>query len=635
MKPRLVAISGPAAGQTFPLLTKPFTIGRSADCDLRLESLEISRRHCELLPGSDGGYTLQDLGSRHGVFVNGRPVRQHQLVHSDLLTLGGSVLLFLLNDTDTRGIEPRESARLAGSRRTTGRSTFARRATEILLLDPAHLDAELPVQARIARDLQTLLRWSTELQGPLLPEQCGERVVAALLEALPAQRTQVLWWQPGDEQPQVLAQRSRQVEPGPASRDGIAADGIAANRTLVETIVEKAVHERCTQLTDSTLGTRVAAPLLDPAGESVLAVLTGETHVAGAFDAHHLDLLEGLSAVASLALANSLQLQRLEAENRRLQAQQLQHDLIGASAAMRRLLDLIGKVARSDTTVLLRGESGTGKELTAQAIHRSSARSAGPFVAVNCATLSETLLESELFGHEKGAFTGAVARKPGKFETAGGGTLFLDEVGEIPPPIQAKLLRVVQERQFERVGGTRPIDVDVRIVAATNRDLEAAIRAGEFREDLYYRLKVITLEPPPLRQRRDDIPLLCSHFLAVQGRRLGRLGVTVSQAAERCLQAYDWPGNVRELGNVIERALVLGETDVVEPEDLPEEVRESTAEVPSEFQAALVEFKRKLILDAYRAAGGDYGVTADRLGIHVNSLHRMIRRLGIKDQLDE
>jgi two-component system response regulator HydG len=366
----------------------------------------------------------------------------------------------------------------------------------------------------------------------------------------------------------------------------------------------------------------------------VLGLVYGDSPSRTVFDERHLELLGALAGIGSLALRNALHLRRLERETRRLRAHQLDHDLVGESPPMQRLLDLVARVARADTTVLIRGESGTGKELVAQALHRSSERADGPFVAINCATLSETLIESELFGHEKGAFTGAVARSIGELEVADGGTLFLDEVGEIPLGLQAKLLRVLQERQFVRVGGTRPIATDVRIVAATNRDLEAAVREGRFREDLYYRLKVIALETPPLRERPDDIPLLARHFLALHGRRLGRRGVALSRAAERCLRTYPWPGNVRELGNVVERALVLGDTEEVRPEDLPDEVAEGTAEMPGSFQAALHETKKKLVLDAWRKAGGDYAGAAAILGVHVNSLHRMIRRLDLKDRLD-
>ncbi|HJX28805.1 MAG TPA: sigma 54-interacting transcriptional regulator, partial [Thermoanaerobaculia bacterium] len=315
----------------------------------------------------------------------------------------------------------------------------------------------------------------------------------------------------------------------------------------------------------------------------------------------------------------------------------LAHDMIGESPRMKEVYRLLGRAAATDSTVLLRGESGTGKELAAHALHQGSPRAGRPFVAVNCATFSETLLESELFGHERGAFTGAVARQIGKAEAADGGTLFLDEVGEIPLPLQAKLLRFLQERQIERVGSTRPIQVDVRLVAATNRELEKAIREGTFREDLYYRLNVITLHLPPLRERREDVPLLASHFAALTSRRLGRPVAGFTPEARACLMRYNWPGNVRELSNAVERAIVLGEENLIRPEDLPETVLESAS--PSEIQLGdfherVQETKRQLILSAVAEAEGNITRAAARLGLQPTYLHRLIRNLDLRSQLE-
>ena len=308
------------------------------------------------------------------------------------------------------------------------------------------------------------------------------------------------------------------------------------------------------------------------------------------------------------------------------------HGLVGESAAMDELLDFIARVGPVDSTVLLRGESGTGKELAARAIHQVSPRAEGPFVAINCASLSDTLLESDLFGHERGAFTGAVERKIGKLEAAAGGTLFLDEVGEMPATIQSRLLRVLQERRFERVGGTAPIEVDLRLVAATNRDLEAAIGTGAFREDLFYRLNVIACSLPPLRERRQDVPLLARHFAARHGKRLHRTGVGLEPAALKALVAYDWPGNIRHLSNAIERALVLGDGEMIRPEDLPDEVldQDSSGVVRSDYQTALFETKTRLLTTALAEADGNAAEAARQLGLHPNSFRRLMRQLGLK-----
>ena len=322
-----------------------------------------------------------------------------------------------------------------------------------------------------------------------------------------------------------------------------------------------------------------------------------------------------------------------DASSKRIRGSGLVHGLVGESPVMQRLLDFIERVARVDSTVSLRGESGTGKELVTRALHRASSRADGPFIEVNCATLSETLLESELFGHERGAFTGAVGRKIGRFEAAHGGTLFLDEVGEMPTNLQARLLRALQERRFERVGGRESIEVDVRVIAATNRDLEAAMRDGTFREDLFYRLNVLHYELPPLRERREDIPLLARHFARHHGERLHRLEVGIDSAALRALVAYDWPGNVRQLSNTLERALVLGDGEMIRPEDLPDEMLTDLSDelLLSDYQTAINETKRHLLTTALAEADGNAAAAGRRLGLHPNSFRRLMRQLGLRD----
>ena len=300
---------------------------------------------------------------------------------------------------------------------------------------------------------------------------------------------------------------------------------------------------------------------------------------------------------------------------------------------MRAVYELVRRVAPSDSTVLICGESGTGKELVARAIHRNSPRANRPFVAINCAGLSETLLESELFGHEKGAFTGATIRKQGKLEVAEGGTLFLDEVSEMPAVIQPKLLRCLQEREFERVGGTATIKADIRVIAATNKSLPEMVEAGTFRSDLYYRLNVVPLTMPPLRDRRDDIPALASHFIAKASQKCGSRIKQLSPEARSLLMTYDWPGNVRELENAIERAMVLGSADAILADDLPEAVLETgSAGVAgsAKYNDALREFKRQLVVQALRQGNGNYLEAAQVLGLHPNSLLRLIRNLGLK-----
>jgi DNA-binding NtrC family response regulator len=326
------------------------------------------------------------------------------------------------------------------------------------------------------------------------------------------------------------------------------------------------------------------------------------------------------------------------AEKRRLviENRQLREDLrskgdremvLGSSPKMRQVMSMVAKVAQSDVTVLIRGESGTGKELVAEAIHRRSPRLQGPMVVVNCAALAETLLESELFGHEKGAFTGAIKKKLGRFELAHGGSIFLDEVGDISPGLQAKLLRVLQEKKFVRVGGTETIAVDVRLIAATNRNLEQAIREGKFREDLYYRLSVFPIEVPSLRERPQDIPPLVEHFLKAHGRGLDDMDRNTMDQ----LVAYHWPGNVRELQNVIERAVILAGSDRIETSHLPFLTSSEAPDPSARGELNLEQLERDSILRALRQSGGNKTEAARLLGITRRALYSRMERLGLRE----
>jgi two-component system response regulator HydG len=302
--------------------------------------------------------------------------------------------------------------------------------------------------------------------------------------------------------------------------------------------------------------------------------------------------------------------------------------VLGDSTKMREAMDLVAKVAPSDITVLIRGESGTGKELVAEAIHARSPRASGPLVIVNCAALAENLLESELFGHERGAFTGAVRRKLGRFELAHGGSIFLDEIGDVTPALQAKLLRVLQEKRFVRVGGTETISVDVRLIAATNRNLEQAISQGLFREDLYYRLSVFPIHVPPLRERPEDIPALAEYFLGRRGRRLEHLD---PRALDQ-LVGYRWPGNVRELENVLERAVILAGSDRIGLSHLPLLSPTAVSSPSPEGELNLDRLERESILRALHQAGGNKAKAARLLGITRRALYSRMDRLGLRDQ---
>jgi two-component system response regulator HydG len=332
--------------------------------------------------------------------------------------------------------------------------------------------------------------------------------------------------------------------------------------------------------------------------------------------------------------------QRLVAENQSLKNEiklLTKREIVGNSPALRRVVDVATQAAPSTATVLVLGESGTGKELLARYIHDKSARAKGPFVAVNCAAIPETILESELFGHERGAFTGAVAKKDGRFAKAAGGTLFLDEIGELSPAVQVKLLRVLQEGEYEPVGGNT-VRADVRVVAATNRDLQAEVAAGRFREDLYYRLNVIAITAPALRARREDIPLLVDHFLGLYCAKNGRPRLKITRGALDRMLDYAWPGNVRELENVIERAVVLSRSAELTEQDLPDSIANATPQAPSALSfpvgTPLAEIELRVIRDTLRHTKGDKSLAAQLLGISTRTIYRKLDGTGEEGQAE-
>jgi DNA-binding NtrC family response regulator len=383
-----------------------------------------------------------------------------------------------------------------------------------------------------------------------------------------------------------------------------------------------------------------------------VVVLTAHGSIEAAVRAVHLGARDFLQKPFDTAHLELVVERTLEGGRLRRRVAQLQtelsgrHSLVpGDSPAMREAVHTAERAAASQATVLLLGESGSGKEVLARYIHQRSDRARGPFVAVNCATLTGELLESELFGHERGAFTGAVRDKPGRLEQAAGGTLFLDEIGEMSPELQAKFLRVLQEREFRRVGGTCVRKADVRVVAATHRDLGRAVPEGRFREDLYYRLNVISIRVPPLRERPEDVPALLEHFLQKHVGEAARPGLTFSDRARQLLLRYDWPGNVRELSNAVERCVVLAEGDPIDVADLPEEIRDGARAFPSSpsnapveevqegqlgYHDAVIEAKRRIIAAALAETGNHQTRAAERLGLSQPYLARLMKNLGMK-----
>jgi transcriptional regulator with GAF, ATPase, and Fis domain len=616
---RIVAVTGSAAGAVFRLGDDEFTIGRDSGCGLSVNDAAVSRRHCVISRHEDV-FKLLDLDSLNGTFVNGAPVHEEPLRHGDSITVGHTMLLFLSDtevDADTLFADDQDSP-LLNTVKLPRHTVWGERDSDNV--------------GRMARDLNALTKISTTLNSLRDPRKLQCELLQLIFEVVPAQRGA------------IVLMNGPQAEPSSVrawDRDGLEGESLEMNRGVIRDALWQgsAVVAQPDSASDpgQSSGWKLCVPLI--AVDRTLGAVYLEGGPAAPFSEDHVAFLGTVAGVAAVALENSLALESLRSENRRLAHEiRSEQSLIGDSRRMKEVMQFVAKVAGSDSTVLIRGESGTGKELVARAVHTNSPRANKPFVAINCAAITETLLESELFGHEKGAFTGAVTQKIGKLQAAEGGTVFLDEIGELAPALQAKLLRALQEREFERVGGTRPIAINVRFTAATNKDLEAAIKAGTFRRDLFYRLNVVSITLPPLREHREDIPLLTSYFAARYSEKCRRPVKGVSAPAREILMNYSWPGNVRELENAIERAVVLGSSDVIIPEDLPESILDATAGTSagtdSRYHAAITHLKRELVVDAIRTAQGNITEAARLLGIHANYLHRLLHSLNLREQVD-
>ncbi|MEM7052636.1 MAG: sigma 54-interacting transcriptional regulator [Acidobacteriota bacterium] len=626
MRPRLAAITGPLSAQVFELDEDLFTIGRLSSNQLQILHGSVSRHHCRLHCDADG-VRVEDLDSLRGTFVNGIPIQRRRLEHGDYLKIGDSLFLFLVHRAEARGEPPS----LPEPATESGEQTVEK----VLEIEPHRATYLLPQTdfARhdpVAHNLSALLTFGIDLQTEHSGRAIARRLARLCLDTVPAEQATVLVIAEGELKP--LAEQSREGSRAHPPSLTLCRQ-VVANGTAIWS--DNVPADEALRDFESLDGSQIRAVLCVPllAQGACLGILYADTsQQAETFCEDHLELLTAAGSIAALALHQSRQTERLRAENRRLRADQLDHDIVGESPALEEVLRLVERVAPSDLTVLVKGESGTGKELIAKALHRNSPRAEKPFVAINCATLSETLLESELFGHERGAFTGAVGRKAGHFEMAHGGTLFLDEVGEISVSLQARLLRALEEGEIQRVGGTRILPVDVRVVAATNRDLGQAIRQGIFREDLYHRLNVFSLDLPPLHDRGNDITLLARHFLARSAERLHRTPRGLAPAARDAMLAYSWPGNVRELRNAMERAAVLADGELVQLQDLPEAVVESAPEsgpAASSYHAAVVEAKRRILQQAIRRAEGNHRKAAELLDLNRTYLQRLIRNLGL------
>ena len=616
MPPRLAAISGKHKGAVFAINEDTLVIGRETSAHVSIADASVSRRHSKI-EKKDEGFVITDLESLNGTFVNDVPVRSRLLEHGDRVRIGDSQFLFLTHEGDS--MSKSSEVKIEETQVVSGSTVQIRFDHAIYLM---------------GRDLSALMKVSTALTSIRSLDDLLEHLLELLFEVVPAQRGAILLTDEGSFVTSLVFGLHRTHGKNKA---------VTVSRTIVQQVLRDGVAllandgvSEWTEASDSLISTGaqsvMCVPLLQ--FDRKIGVLYLDTTLPrDQFNNDHLKLVAAISGIAAVAIENARQFEWLETENERLLSDvNIEHNMIGEAAAMQHVYYFISKVAPTDATVLISGESGTGKELAARAIHRNSKRAQKAFMAVNCAALNESLLESELFGHERGSFTGALNQKKGRLEIADGGTIFLDEIGELTPALQVKLLRVLQEREFERVGGTVTLKVDLRVIAATNKNLEEAIEAGEFRQDLYYRLNVVSLEMPPLRERREDIMLLANYFADKYGTRCNRKLKGFSPEARTCLMSYDWPGNVRELENAIERAIVLGTTDLIRPEDLPEAVVEArlSSTSPLRYHEAVTKAKKQIILEAAAQVNGNFAEAARLLGVHPNYLQRLVQNLQIK-----
>ncbi|MCS7168151.1 MAG: sigma 54-interacting transcriptional regulator [Gemmatales bacterium] len=635
-------------GNVYPLEpTHRHLIGRAKTSEIVLADDLCSRQHAEVYY-REGAWWIRDCGSLNGTRVNGQLVTSEcTLSPNDEVLIGRTRLVFVERLDQLE--QTREMPVPVGEERLLIRKRLGRTRYEMTdLPDLAEQDITEPPtvlvnRQRISRDLSLLYRLALEMGLVSSDTELARVVLNGLLEATLADAALLCELHEG--RASVLAHQERTLGGvTPRVPDFVIQEVIKTREAIF------AEHPRRLQFSERdnprTLLTRsghgmisalICAPVvIHDRVELLLAVCVLDP--LKSLTSEDLDVTVALAKQLAVSWQAVRRQQELAQENKRLRDQILQEvRLVGESAAMQEVKQKIQLAARSDATVLIRGETGVGKELVARAIHLCSPRAGKPFVCLNCAALAESLLESELFGHEKGAFTGATERKIGKFESAHQGTIFLDEIGEMTPSAQAKLLRVLEGHPFERVGGSQPIRVDVRVVAATNRPLEEAIRAGRFRMDLYYRLQVIEIYVPPLRERREDIPLLAEFFLRQFAQQMGRRLRGFTPAAMKKLLEHPWPGNVRELRNVIERAVVLSQHHTIDADDIwlapvrPEGAVGETQK-PTYEPISLEELEKRHIQATLEYTKWNKSQAARILGIERSTLDRKIHAYGLNKE---
>ncbi|MSQ81800.1 MAG: GAF domain-containing protein [Myxococcales bacterium] len=572
-----------------------FSIGTDANCDVRLRGRGISDVHAHVqVVGKN--VVIEAVGDKF--VVNGRRADRHTLQQGDILDFG--------------------TVRLRYQAVSRSRESGVRTGTSGAGL------------------LTSLARFSEALAGTYDVDRLLETMLDTIIEVTQAARGVVSLLIDGTPQVRVSRTAGGKAGSGQLAISDSIVDRVLQTRQPI--IVSDALHDREFSMAQSVMDFKICSVLCAPLqtrGELLGVIYLGNDNVVNLFTEEAREVATVFAAQASMVLRNAILINELQLTNQSLTAQIERMNfgsLIGASDSMRDLFRRVDKVAATDISVLITGETGTGKELVANELHRRSPRAKGPFVAINCGAIPENLLESELFGHIRGAFTGAIATREGKFQSANGGTLFLDEIGEMPMPLQVKLLRVLEERRVTRLGEHSPRDIDIRVVAATNRNLGLEVKSQRFREDLYYRLNVVRLELPPLRDRGEDLPLLAKYFLR---RFAAEMNVNVhgfTDDALRAMQFHQWPGNIRELENRIKKALVFADRGEINAADL------ELAEIQAGHIEALVEAKESFAASYVRKVlginGGNRAQTAKVLGVDVRTIYRYLEREKDGDELD-
>jgi transcriptional regulator with GAF, ATPase, and Fis domain len=581
--------------RVFGIYKRVTSIGKAGANDVAIDAGSLQPHHAQVVfDGRDFSITPVDSGAT--VFVNGKKKRKSKVFHNDKLTLGDVELVFSLYDeTAMRDARPAK--------------------------DQSHT-SEIEGMLKLGDFNRRLL----EIRA--IPDQI-EALLDAVIEVVHANKGFVILLRDGDTEIAAARNVDRETIPDAVTQlsDSILRKCIDTRQPL---IVSDAVNDTMFNSSQSVLNLQLSSVMVAPLiaqGQLLGLIYVGNDNVVNLFEQSSLEVLTVFAGQASLILQNAILLNQLTTDRDRiageLEAQRF-GDIIGSCPSLQQVFRRVEKVAAADINVLITGETGTGKELFAREVHRRSNRVDGPFIVVNCGAIPENLMESELFGHVRGAFTGAVATRQGSFQAADGGTLFLDEIGEMPLSLQVKLLRALQERVVVKVGDTKPEAVDIRVLAATNRDLDASIKDGTFREDLYYRLNVVNLHLPPLRERGDDITILAKYLLKKYASEFGASVNGFTPKALEAMRNYDWPGNIRQLENRIKKAIVLADKTLIGADDLDLGANQQRAVVP--LTQAREDFTRSYILEVLERNGGNRTRTARDLGVDPRTVFRYLER---------